>query len=194
LEILDLLCQTPRTVEGLARETGLSSANTSQHLQVLRSARLVEAERNGLFVTYRLADEVVCDFFRALRTLAESRLAEIERILRDYVRDRSTMEVVDRGELIERVRRGEVTVIDVRPTDEYRAGHIPGALSIPLEELKSRMDELPGDSDVVAYCRGPYCLLAVDAVEWLRDRGFTADRLEHSVSDWKALGFDVERA
>lgn len=193
LELLDLLCQAPRTVEALAREANQSVANASQHLQVLRTARLVEAEKNGLFVTYRLADDAVCDFYRALRLLAESRLAEIERVTRQYLEGREGMEAVDREELLERVERGEVLVLDVRPTEEYRAGHIAGALSVPLKELESRLEQLPLDQEIVAYCRGPYCMLAVEAVERLRAHGFKATRLEQSVSDWRALGHEVEK-
>jgi len=192
LELLDLLCQTPRTVEALAREANQSIANTSQHLQVLRAARLVEAEKKGLFVTYRLADPAVGEFFRSLRLLAESRLAEIEQVTRDYLKGRSGMEGVDREALLERVRRGEVVVLDVRPSEEYQAGHIPGALSVPLKELESRLEGLPADQEIVAYCRGPYCMLAVEAVERLRARGFKATRLDESVSDWRARGFEVE--
>ncbi|MFQ5792487.1 MAG: ArsR/SmtB family transcription factor [Acidobacteriota bacterium] len=192
LEILDLLCQAPRTVEALAKEANQSLANTSQHLQILRAARLVDTEKKGLFVTYRLADEGVCDFFRALRGLAEARLAEIERLTRDYLEDRDGMEPVNREALLERVHRGQVTVLDVRPPEEYRAGHIPGALSVPLKELESRLEELPLEQEVVAYCRGPYCMLAVQAVEKLRASGFKAVRLEDSVSDWRARGFEVE--
>ena len=192
LELLDLLCQAPRTVEALAKEADLSLANASQHLQVLRAARLVDADKKGLFVTYRLADESVCDFYRALRVLAESRLAEIERITRDYLEDRATMEAVDREVLLERARRGEVLVLDVRPAEEYAAGHIPGALSIPLKELEDRLEGLPRDQEIVAYCRGPYCMLAVEAVERLRAHGFRAARLDESVSDWRARGHEIE--
>lgn len=193
LEILDLLCQAPRTVEALAREANLTVANASRHLQVLRAARLVDAEKQGLFVRYRLADQQVCDFFRALRTLAELRLAEMERVTRDYLEARGALEPVDREALLKRVHRGEVTVLDVRPKEEYQAGHIPGALSIPLKELEGRLSELPRGQEIVAYCRGPYCLLAVEAVEKLRASGFNAVRLEDSMSDWRARGFDVAR-
>ena len=191
LEILDLLCQAPRTVEALAREANQTVANASQHLQVLRATRLVEADKKGLFVTYRLADESVCDFFRTLRLLAESRLAEIERMTRDYLEGRDGMEGVDREALLERVQRGEVVVLDVRPSVEYEAGHIPGALSVPLNELEGRLQELPRDQEIVAYCRGPYCMLAVEAVERLRTEGFKATRLEQSIPDWRAQGGEV---
>jgi rhodanese-related sulfurtransferase len=192
LELLDLLCQGPRTVEALANEAGQSLANTSQHLQVLRAARMVEAEKHGLFVTYRLADEKVCACFRGLRTLAESRLHEIEAVTRQFLEERGEMEPVDRDALVSRVRGGEVTLLDVRPPEEFEAGHIPGAVSVPLAELGRRLAELPHDRDVVAYCRGPYCVLAVKAVEMLRARGFRAIRMEEGVPDWRARGLPVE--
>jgi rhodanese-related sulfurtransferase len=191
LELLDLLCQGPRTVETLAREANLGLANTSQHLKALKTARLVDAEKSGLFVTYRLADEQVCQFFRSLRNLAETRLAEVREITRDFLANRQGLEPVDREALLAKVREGAVTVLDVRPTEEYRAGHIPGALSIPLRELELRLSDLPRNRDVVAYCRGPYCVLAVEAVEVLRQRGFNAFRLEESVQDWHAQGLPV---
>lgn len=191
LELLDLLCQGPRTVEALSGEAGQSVANTSQHLRVLRAARLVEAEKSGLFVTYRLADGEVCSFFQALRELAESRLAEVERVTREFLEERGALEPVDRRVLVERMRRAEVIVLDVRPREEYRAGHIPGAISVPLAELKRRLDTLPRDREIVAYCRGPYCVLAIEAVEVLRERGFRAHRLEDGVPEWRARGFEV---
>ena len=192
LELLDLLCQGPRTVEALARQAGLSLANASHHLQILRAARLVEAEKHGVFVTYRLADAEVYAFFHALRTLAESRLAEIERVKRAFLAGREGMEAVDREALLARGRRGEVTVLDVRPREEYQAGHIPGAVSVPLDELEQHLAELPRDREVVAYCRGPYCVLAVEAVERLRAAGFSAVRLEEGVVEWRARGLEVE--
>jgi rhodanese-related sulfurtransferase/DNA-binding MarR family transcriptional regulator len=191
LEILDLLCQGERTVEVLAREAGLSVANASRHLQVLRSARLVEAQKEGVFVRYRLADEAVCEFFRAMRSLAEKRLAEVEQIRRGFLAGREWMEPVNRHSLLDKVRKGEVTVLDVRPQEEYLAGHVPGAISVPLEELKRRLSELPRGQEIVAYCRGPYCVLAVQAVEILRKRGFRALRMEEGVQDWRAMGFRV---
>lgn len=191
LELLDLLCQGAKTVETLTREAGLTLANTSQHLQVLRAARLVEAEKAGLYVTYRLADQMVCQFFRSMRMLAESRLAEVELINRRFLEGREGMEPVDRDDLLERVRDGSVTVLDVRPAAEYRAGHIPGALSVPLVQLKKMLSGLPRDQDIVAYCRGPYCVLAVQAVEMLRKNGFNAIRLEEGVQDWQAMGLSI---
>jgi rhodanese-related sulfurtransferase len=193
LELLDLLCQAPRTVESLAKEASLSVASASQHLKVLHAARLVEAEKRGLYVTYRLAGPEVGDFFRAMRLLAEFRLAEIERVLHRYVKRKEPVESLDRKALLERVARGEVTVLDVRPAEEYRAGHIPGALSVPLDELESRLARLPRHQEIVAYCRGPYCLLAMEAVERLREHGFQATRLEDSILDWRARGLEVEK-
>lgn len=192
LELLDLLCQSPRTVEALANEAGISVANASQHLQVLRAARLVEAEKHGFYVEYRVADDQVCRFFRSLRELAETRLAEIEQVTRAYLSERGAMEPVQSDELLRRVRDGEVTVLDVRPAEEYRAGHIPGALSVPISELKKRLAQLPKEREVVAYCRGPYCVMAIEAVELLREKGFKAHRLEQGVVDWRARGWRIE--
>ena len=193
LELLDLLCQGPRTVEVLAEQAALSVANASQHLQVLRAARLVETEKKGLYVEYRVADEQVCQFFRAVRSLAESRLAEVEQVTHAYLTKRGAMEAVKGDELLRRVRSGEVTVLDVRPTAEYRAGHIPGALSVPIGELSGRLTELPKNREIVAYCRGPYCVMSIDAVELLRKKGFNARRLEQGVVDWRARGWRVAR-
>lgn len=192
LEILDILCQGQRTVEALAKQVGQSVANTSHHLQVLRQSRLVETEKQGVHVTYRLADDKVCAFFLSLRQLAKSRLLEIEQVTREFLEARDAMQPVDRDELAERVRCGEVTVLDVRPSEEYRAGHIPGALSVPLDELDRRMAALPKDREVVAYCRGPYCVLAIEAVERLQRHGYRAIRFEDGVSDWRARGLPVE--
>ena len=192
LELLDLLCQGPRTVEALAEQAAISVANASQHLQVLRAARLVDSEKKGLYVEYRLANDEVCRFFFALRGLAETRLAEVTQVTREYFAKRGAMEAIEADELLRRVKAGEVTVLDVRPAEEYRAGHIPGAISIPVDELKARLKELPKDRDVVAYCRGPYCVMAVEAVELLRKKGFEAHRMEQGVIDWRARGWRVE--
>lgn len=192
LELLDLLCQGPRTVEALAEQAALSLANTSQHLQVLRAARLVAAEKKGLYVEYRLADDEVCRFFVALRGLAEARLAEVDQVTRAYFERRGALEAVEGDELLRRVKAGEVTVLDVRPSEEYRAGHLPGALSIPVAELKARLKELPKAREIVAYCRGPYCVMAVEAVELLRKKGFKAQRLEQGVADFRARGLRIE--
>lgn len=192
LELLDLLSQGPRTVEALAEQAALSVANASQHLQVLRAARLVDAEKQGLHVEYRLAGDDVAEFFLALRKLGEDRLAEVAVVTRAYLGARDEMETVAGDELIRRVREGAVTVLDVRPPEEYRAGHIPGAVSIPLGELKARFKELPKSRDVVAYCRGPYCVFAVEAVELLRKKGFKAHRMKDGVLDWRSRGWRVD--
>jgi rhodanese-related sulfurtransferase/DNA-binding transcriptional ArsR family regulator len=192
LELLDLLSQGPRTVEALARETGQSAATTSHHLQVLRRARLVEAEKAGLYVTYRLADPNVGEFLLGLRRLAETRLAEIQHVTRQYLDRRGALEPVDHDELARRVRVGDVTLIDVRPREEYLAAHILGALSLPLADLGKRLGELRKRRDVVAYCRGPYCVMALDAVDLLRRKGFRAQRLKLGVADWRARGWPVE--
>ena len=155
-------------------------------------AGLIKSEKKGLYVNYRLADGTVCEFFRSMRILAEHRLAEVEMIKRRFLERREGMEPVSREDLLKRVREGNVTVLDVRPVEEYRAGHIPGALSVPLDQLKEILAELPADQEIVAYCRGPYCVLAVQAVEVLRKRGFNAIRLEESVQDWRAMGLPVE--
>jgi rhodanese-related sulfurtransferase len=192
LELLDLLGQGPRTVDALAAQAGLSVANTSQHLQVLRAARLVEAEKRGLYVEYRLADCRVSRFFLGLRELAQSRLGEIDEMARLYLEKRGLLESVDAEELMRRVRAGGVTVLDVRPREEYRAGHVPGAVSIPVRELAARLRELPRDREIVAYCRGPYCVMAIEAVELLREHGFRAQRMEQGVLDWGARGWRIE--
>lgn len=192
LELLDLLSQGPRTVEMLAHQTGRSVATTSHHLQVLRRARLVEAQKAGLYVTYRLADPDVGAFFLSLRNLAESRLAEIQQVTRQYLEQRGALEPVGNDELVRRVRAGEVTLIDVRPHEEYAAAHIPGAISVPLTELGKRLDTFSKRRDIVAYCRGPYCVMALDAVDLLRRKGFRAHRMEHGVPEWRAQGWRVE--
>lgn len=193
IELLDVLSQGERHVEALADAANISVANASQHLQILRAARLVETEKSGVFVTYRLADHSVAEFVRQLRMLAENRLAEVEQTTRCFVEGRIGFDPVDREELLRRVRKGEVTVLDVRPVEEFRARHLPRALSVPLEELEARMKDLPKDREIVAYCRGPYCVMAVEAVARLRKRGFRAVRLEIGVVDWQAQGLPVEQ-
>jgi rhodanese-related sulfurtransferase len=192
LEFLDLLSQGPRTVEALAHQTGQSVATTSHHLQVLRRVRLVEARKAGLYVTYRLADPHVGEFFLQLRSLAEARLAEVQHVTRQYLEERGALEPVGNDELVRRIRAGDVTVIDVRPREEYVAGHIPGAISVPLGELGKRLRALQKRRDIVAYCRGPYCVMALDAVDLLRRKGFRAHRMETGVPEWRAQGWRVE--
>jgi len=192
LEIVDILCQGPRTVESLAGQVAQSVANTSQHLQVLRRARMVDAERDGVHIVYRLADEEVSRLFHALRSLAEARLLEIERISRDFLEGATTLEPVDRERLVERILAGDVTVIDVRPEQEYRAGHLAGAVSVPLEELEQRLADFSKEREIVAYCRGPYCVMAVEAVEILRTAGYKASHLNEGVPDWLVRGLPIE--
>ena len=192
LELLDLLCQGPRTVEELSRQASQSLANTSQHLQVLKEARLLESDKAGVYVTYRLAGPEVCELFQSLRGVAESRLADVERITREFLNAWGALEPVNQEDLSARVQRGEVTVLDVRPSEEYRAAHIPGAISAPLPELEQILTELPRSREVVAYCRGPYCVMAIQAVDVLRARGFTAHRMEDGVPDWRARGLPVD--
>ncbi len=192
IELLDLLCQGERHVEALAEAASISVASVSQHLQVLRAARLVETEKSGLFVTYRLADPSVGDFLRQLRILSEKRLAEVEQVTRTFIEGRIGFEEVNRAELLRRVRKGEVTVLDVRPSEEFDAGHLPRAISVPLADLEARLKEFPKNREIVAYCRGPYCVLAIEAVARLRKRGFRAVRLDLGVVDWKALGLPIE--
>ena len=191
LELLELLCQGPRTVEALACQAAISTANASQHLQILRAARLVDSEKHGLHVEYRLTDDRVSEFFLQLRTLAESQLVELQQVARQYLEERGAMEPIGGEELRRRMRRREVVVLDVRPTEEYQAGHIPGALSVPLAELKERLHVLSKSRDIVAYCRGPYCVMAIEAVELLRRKGFRAQRMEHGVIEWRARGWRI---
>jgi rhodanese-related sulfurtransferase/DNA-binding transcriptional ArsR family regulator len=191
LELLELLSQGPRNVESLAAQAAITVANASQHLQVLRGARLVDVVKKGLYAEYRLADNEVQKFLLALRRLAESRLAEVEQVMRAYHAQPAAMEAVQREELLRRVKTGEVTVLDVRPAEEYRAGHIPGALSVPLDELKQHLKDLPKDREIVAYCRGPYCVMAVKAVKLLRKKGYQAQRMELGVTDWRARGWRI---
>jgi rhodanese-related sulfurtransferase/DNA-binding transcriptional ArsR family regulator len=186
IELVELLAQSPRSVETLARLADMSLANTSAHLQVLRGAGLLEATKSGLFVTYRLADPAVAELLLALRRTAEARLAEVERISREFLSEHRQFEPVDEAALRRRVRTGEVTLLDVRPKEEFEAGHIPGAISVPLGELGKRLDGLPRRTEVVAYCRGPYCVLSVEAVDLLRKKGFKAVRLPDGVMDWTA--------
>ena len=193
LEILDLLGQGERSVEVLAREAALSVPNASQHLRVLRSARLVDSRRDGQYVYYRLADSAVWRLWTALRELGQLRLTEISELLSSLSGDEG-VELVDRQTLWRMAQAGDVTVLDVRPATEFESGHIPGAASIPLEELERRLTEIPRGQPVVAYCRGPYCVLAVQAVELLRRHGFDARRLKDGFPEWREAGLPVEAA
>jgi rhodanese-related sulfurtransferase len=192
LELLDLLAQGERNVEELAREAGMSVASTSQHLQALRAARFVEVRREGLYAYYRLADEQVFGVWQALRDLGEARLAEIDRLVRTFREDRDVLEAVDAEELLARLYDEGVLVLDVRPQEEYRAGHIPGARSVPLERLEEHLKHIPKDLEVIAYCRGPYCVFSDEAVALLHSRGYRAYRFAQGLPDWRAAGMPVE--
>jgi ArsR family transcriptional regulator len=191
LELLEQLAQGERSVEVLAQRTGLSVANASQHLQHMRRAGLVSARRDGKFVHYRLADDAVLDLLAALRRIAERNVAEVERLVRGYFHDRDGLEPVSREELLQRLRAGAVTVLDVRPEDEFALGHLPGAVNIPLQALETRLSELDPSQEIVAYCRGPYCVLSYEAVAALRARGFKVRRLEDGFPEWRAAGLPV---
>ena len=194
LELLEVLAQGGRTVETLAQAAGLSVANASRHLQVLREARLVEAEKEGVFVRYRLAGPEVFDLTRRVRTLAERRIAEVERIARAFRDGREGLEPIGGAELAERLRSGTVLLLDVRPEEEFRAGHIAGAVSVPLERLATALRRLPRGKEIVAYCRGPYCVLADRAVESLRASGRRARRFTDGFPEWRAAGLPIETA
>jgi len=191
IELIELLAQGERPVEALAAEAGLSVANTSRHLQVLKAANLVMARKEGLHVFYRLADPLVRNGYRALQQLAEARLAEIGRLVDDYFANADGLEPVESAELLRRIRSRDVLVIDVRPPEEYAAGHVVGALSVPLAHLERRLAELPRRKRIVAYCRGPYCVLAAEAVRRLRSRGRNAVRLREGYPEWRDAGLPV---
>ncbi len=192
LELLEHLAQGERGVEALAERVGLSIANGSQHLQHLRRAGLVASRRHGKFVLYRLADETVLALLSELRRVAERNVAEVGRIVRGYFADRDDMEPISREALLERSQAGIVTVLDVRPEDEFAVGHLPGAVNIPLGGLEARLAELDPAQEIVAYCRGAYCVLSFEAVAELRRRGFRVRRLEDGYPEWKATGLPIE--
>ncbi|MBL8580439.1 MAG: metalloregulator ArsR/SmtB family transcription factor [Mesorhizobium sp.] len=192
LEILEHLAQGERGVEALAERVGLSVANASQHLQQLRRTGLVASRRDGKFVLYRIADDGVLGLMAGLSGIAERNLAEVDRIRRSYFDDRDGMEPMSREELLQRTRAGLVTVLDVRPADEFDAGHLPGAVNIPLGKLEERFADLHPDREIVAYCRGPWCVLSVEAVVALRAMGFKVRRLEDGLPEWRAAGLPVE--
>lgn len=191
LELIDLLAQAERSVEELAELSGMSVANASQHLQVLRAALLVSVRREGSRAHYSLAGEAVFRAWQAIRELGQHQFAELDRVVRSYLADRETLETVTAHELLQRMRHDQVVVLDVRPAAEYRSGHILGARSVPVRELARRVAKLPKKSEVVAYCRGPYCVYADEAVALLRRRGFRAHRLDTGFPDWKAAGLPV---
>jgi len=192
LEMLEFLAQGERSVESLSKVTNLTVANTSQHLQQLRQAGLVTCRKEGLKVYYQLSGSDVIELFNALRGVAERHLADVDRLVETYLTTKDSLEPVARTDLLERARDGLVTVLDVRPPEEYQAGHLPGAINIPLSDLELHLDEIDHDHEVVAYCRGPHCILAFDAVAKLREQGFTAHRLEDGFPEWQLAGLPVE--
>ncbi|MFP3943041.1 MAG: ArsR/SmtB family transcription factor [Alphaproteobacteria bacterium] len=192
LELLEQLAQGERSVEAVAERTGLSVANASQHLQHLRRAGLAAARRDGKFVRYRLADDAVLDLLLVLGRVAERNVAAVERLVHSYFNERDALEPVGREDLLERSRSGLVTVLDVRPEDEFALGHLPGAVNIPLSELERRLADLDPDREIVAYCRGPWCVLSFEAVAMLRARGFRVRRLQDGLPEWRAAGLQVD--
>jgi rhodanese-related sulfurtransferase/DNA-binding transcriptional ArsR family regulator len=193
LEILELLAQGERSVERLAERAGLSIANASQHLRLLRRTGLLASRRNGKQILYRLSDPAVLDLLAALHRVAERNLAEVRDVVARYFQQRDALEPVSRKELVRRLKDGQVTVLDVRPEDEFAAGHLPRAINIPLRELPRRLRDLPKNREVVAYCRGPYCVLAFEAAALLRKHGFDVRRLEGGYPEWEAAGLPVLR-
>ena len=192
LQVLDLLAQGEKSVETLASQTGLTVGNTSAHLRTLREAALVAPRREGTRVYYRLADPAVLDLLRCLERVAERQQSEVREIIHEYFTEPDGLEPVSAAELAARLRRGDVTVLDVRPEDEYAAGHVPGARSVPLEQLRRRLPRLPRNREVVAYCRGPYCVLAIEAAALLRRRGYRVRRFAEGMPDWAHAGRPVE--
>ncbi len=192
LELLEQLAQGERSVETLAARSGISVANASQHLQQLRRAGLSTGRRDGKRVFYRLADDGIVNLLGVLRGIAERNLAEVERVVASYFRKRDGLEPLSRDELRHRMRDGLVTLLDVRPSDEFALGHLPGAINVPLAELERRLSDLPRKVEIVAYCRGPYCVLSFEAVAALRARGFKARRLEDGLPEWRAAGLPIE--
>ncbi len=192
LELLEYLAQGERNVDSLARISGFSVANTSQHLRQLHQAGLVASSKSGQQVFYRLADDMVVDLLDILRKVAERNLADIERLIKSYLTVKDELEPITASELLKRVKNKEVTILDVRPAAEYEAGHLPNSINIPLGELEKQLDEIPASKEIVAYCRGPHCILSFEAVSKLREKGFQAVRFENGFPEWKRAGLPVE--
>jgi rhodanese-related sulfurtransferase len=193
LQLLDFLAQGERSVDALAQLCKLSITNASQHLQHLRRAGLVRARKEGLYVYYRVSGDSVVRLVAAMRAAGEEHVADVDKLIKEYLNAKDALEPVPARELLERARSGLVTVLDVRPPEEYRAGHLPGAINIPLPDVAKRANELPTDREIIAYCRGPYCLMSYDAVALLRKKGRNARRLQDGYPEWKALGLPVEQ-
>ena len=192
LELLELLAQGERNVEALAKVAGFSVANTSRHLQHLRRAGLIASHKEGLYVFYRLAGDDVIDLLRSLRRTGQRHISDVNDVILGYFNDRDNLEAVSRQELLRRSEDGLVTVLDVRPSEEYELGHIPGALNIPLDEIKQRLSTLPKDQEIIAYCRGSYCVLSPEAVDILKSAGISAIRMQEGLPEWKRAGLPVE--
>ena len=192
LELLEFLAQGERSVDALAKLSGLSVANTSQHLRVLRQAGLVAARKEGLFVYYSVSGGGVIRLLAALQEVAQNNVAEVTRLVSTYLTSKDSLEPVSVDDLADRIRNGLVTVVDVRPQEEYAAGHLPGAIHVPLADIEKNLDTLPRDREIVAYCRGPFCVLSFEAVAQLRQYGFSARRLETGYPEWKVAGLPVE--
>lgn len=192
LDILEHLGQGERSVDALSAKVGLSTANTSQHLQQLKRAGLLESRRDGKYILYRVSDDSVLYLMRALFDVGERNVAEVDKVLRGYFHERDNMEPVSHEDLLDRTRDGLVTVLDVRPKDEFALGHLPGAVNIPLEELENRLSEIDNTQEVIAYCRGPYCVMSFEAVSALREKGFNARRMEDGIPEWRAAGLPLE--
>jgi len=192
LELLEFIAQGERSVDELAKVSGLSVANTSQHLQQLRQAGLITCTKRGLKVFYRLSGDDVIDLFNSLRNVAERHLADVQQLVNTFLTVKDDLEPIPATELLDRVKDGLVTVLDVRPPEEYQSGHVPGAINVPLSELKEHLSQLDTKQEVVAYCRGPHCVLAFDAVEQLRKKGITAHRMEDGFPEWKSAGLPIE--
>jgi rhodanese-related sulfurtransferase/DNA-binding transcriptional ArsR family regulator len=192
LELLEFLAQGERSVDALAKLSGLSVANTSRHLQVLRQAGLVTARKNGLFVFYSVSGEGVIKLLAALQEVAQHNVAEVTRLVNTYLSSRDSLEPVSVNDLMGRMGEGLVTIVDVRPKEEYDAGHLRGAINVPLAEIEQHLDDLPRNREIIAYCRGPFCVLSFEAVARLRDKGFEARRLETGFPEWKVAGLPVE--
>jgi rhodanese-related sulfurtransferase/DNA-binding transcriptional ArsR family regulator len=193
LELLDLLSQCPRTVEELASGLNQSVANTSQHLQNLKAARLVESEKKGLYVFYKLADESVVTFFHSLRSLAEKRLTELNSAYDEFIQNKGNSDVIDTDQLLSQVEKDNVVIVDLRSKTEFNESHIPDAISIPADKLEENMGKLPAGKEIVIYCRGPYCAMGIEAVSFLKEKGYRVKRLIQGVPEWKALGFETEK-
>lgn len=192
LEIIDILAQGEKDVETLSKQISAKLANTSRHLQILKNARLVDSRRYGTRIYYKLSDKKVYDCWKGLQSLAESRVLEIREVVKEFLYEKNALDFMSREELKARIKNEDIILLDVRPVDEFNTGHIPGALSVPLSELKDRLNDISIDSKIVAYCRGPYCILSLEAINILKNEGYNAIRLEEGLPEWREAGLLVE--